>query len=82
MTPYFAAATSNSINQLCARYKDLQSGHLLIDPRTGEVIPDLKSVAAGHKGFRETLLKWWILSGFAVLGPPLIATGIAKVAPV
>lgn len=82
LTPYFAVAISNTVNQLCARYKDLQSGQLLIDPRTGEVMEGVKSVAAGYKGFKETLLKWWVLPGFAILGPPLITGAISKVAPV
>jgi hypothetical protein len=54
ITPYLAVTCSNSINQFCARYKDLANGFEVIHPGTGEIVKGAKSVKAGYAGFSET----------------------------
>jgi hypothetical protein len=53
ITPYLAVTCSNSINQYCARYKDLANGFEVIHPKTGEIVKGAKSVKAGYAGFGE-----------------------------
>jgi len=81
LCPCLAVVMASTANQFCARYKDLETGFEVIDPRTGETIPDIKSVAAGRQGFFECVTKWWVLGSFAILGPQFFDFAMAKAVP-
>ena len=82
LCPWLAVAMASTANQFCARYKDLETGFEVIDPRTGQLVPEVKSLAAGRQGFFECLSKWWLLGAFAILGPQFSDMAMKKTIPI
>lgn len=71
LTPYLGVCVSSTVNLGFSRYKDLTDGIEIIDPKTGEKMPHLKSQKCGMKGFVESLFVRWFLPIPAMLFPPL-----------
>ena len=55
-TPFIGLVFANTVNLLFSRSKELVEGIPVNDPRTGEQVPNFKSLTAGRSSLEESLL--------------------------
>jgi len=78
LTPYFGVCVASTVNLFFSRFKDLQNGIEVMDPKSGEKIENLRSIKCGQKAFGEALFVRWFLPIPAMLLPSVISTILTK----